>query len=328
MRCCGLQVHQPDTGESNIVQKWIAFLVVSIIWGSSFLLIRIGVDEMSPFQVVFIRTVIAAIGLNAVLYLRGDRLPLTRGTLLNFLMMGIVSMTIPFGLIAWGEVSVDSGLASVLNSTAALFTLIIAHFAFVDERITPQKIIGVVVGFIGVIVLFSRSLSGDGLASSTLAGQLAIVLASLFYGIGGVQTRKTIQRLKNPLMVSAGTMLFAAITSGIAMLAAPVLGGQPATPLAAVQSSTLLAVIVLGILNTFVAYLMFYWVIQQMGSAKASMVTYVVPVVGVGLGVLIGDTVLDVTLVAGALLIASGIVIVNVRRRMLMLRRAPAPAGD
>jgi len=291
------------------------------------LLIRIGVEEMSPFQVVFMRTLIAAVGLNVVLALRGGRLLQFRAEMGHFLLMGLVNLTLPFSLIAWAEISVDSGLASVLNSTAALGTLIVAHFSFADERITPQKLIGVVIGFVGVVVLFSSSLSLEGLANSSLLGQMAVVAGSMCYAVGGVMTRKAIQRIKNPLTVSAGTMIFGALTSGVAMMIAPLLGGEPATPLAKVEVGALLAVIGLGLINTFVAYLLFYWVIQELGAARSSMVTYVVPAVGVTIGVLIGDTILSLTLVIGSLLILSGIAIVNVRLSRFKVNSARASAA-
>ncbi|MCS7070195.1 MAG: DMT family transporter, partial [Anaerolinea sp.] len=283
---------------------------------------------LSPFQVVFIRTTIAAIGLNAVLLLRGGRLPHAWADLRAFLAMGMVNLTLPFALIAWAEISVDSGLASVLNSTAAFGTLIVAHFSFADERITAQKLIGVIVGFIGVVVLFSRALSPEGLASSSLIGQLAVVAGAMCYAVGGVMTRKAIQRLHDPLVVSAGTMIVGAITSGIGMVVAPLFGSEPAAPLADVSSGTLLAVGALGLINTFIAYLLFYRVIQDLGAARASMVTYVVPVVGVTIGVLLGDTTLSLTLVIGSLLILLGIAIVNVRLDQFKVRQAAAPAGD
>ncbi len=310
------------------MRKWAAFWLVGLIWGSSFLLIRVGVEELSPFQVVFIRTTIAAIGLNAVLLLRGGRLPRSLADLRAFLVMGLVNLTLPFALIAWAEIAVDSGVASVLNSTAAFGTLIIAHFSFADERITAQKLFGVIVGFVGVVVLFSRSLSAEGLAASSLLGQLAVVAGAMCYAVGGVMTRKAIQRLHDPLMVSAGTMIVGAVTSGIGMVIAPLFGGEPAAPLTAVPPGTLLAVATLGLVNTFVAYLLFYQVIQKLGAARASMVTYVVPVVGVTIGVLLGDTVLSLTLVIGSLLILLGIAIVNLRLRQFKVRSAAAPAGD
>ena len=111
-------------------QAWGAFWLLALIWGSSFLFIRIGVEQLPPFQLVFIRTGIAAIGLNIVVYWRGKRLPTDWRSAGNLLFLGAVNTVLPFALITWGETRIESGLASVLQGTAALFTLVIAHFAF------------------------------------------------------------------------------------------------------------------------------------------------------------------------------------------------------
>lgn len=133
--------------------KWMAFWLLGLIWGSSVMLIHIAVRELSPFQLVFIRTSIAAAGMNIVLLLSGKRLPLQPGKLLPLVAIGIGSTTIPFALVSWGEQNIDSGLASIMQSVEVLFTLVIAHFAFRDERITPEKFLGLGIGFIGVLVL-------------------------------------------------------------------------------------------------------------------------------------------------------------------------------
>jgi drug/metabolite transporter (DMT)-like permease len=305
------------------VGKWAAFWLVALIWGSSFLLIRVGVEELSTWQVVFMRTGIAAIGLNIVLRLRGKHLPTDLREWTPLIALGIGNTLLPFILITWGEQSVESGLASVLNATAALFTLVIAHFAFADERITPQKVAGLVLGFIGVVVLASRAWVDGQVVTSDLAGQLAIVGASFCYGYFGVYSRKVIKTKFEPMIVSAGAMTTAAIASGIGILFTLFTGGHAATPLTQVSGDVLWAILILGLLNTFVAYLMFYWVIQQLGAARASMVTYVIPVVGLTLGALVLDEVLDVRLLVGAALIFAGIAVVNVR----LLRRKTVPAA-
>ncbi len=142
------------------MRKWAGFWALGLIWGSSFLLIRVGVEELSPFQVVFIRTGIAALGLNVLLFLRGKHLPFNFRALVPLIIIGIGNTTIPFSLITWGETNITSGLAAMLQSTASLFTLVLAHFFFADERISLQKIVGLSVGFLGVIVLASRSMTG------------------------------------------------------------------------------------------------------------------------------------------------------------------------
>src|SRR3954465_3145932 len=119
-------------------QAWGGFWLLALIWGSSFLFIRIGVEQLSTFQLVFIRTGIAAVGLNIVVYLRGKRLPTDRAGVRDVVILGVVNTVIPFALITWGEKSIESGLAAVLQATAALFTMIVAHVVFADERISRR----------------------------------------------------------------------------------------------------------------------------------------------------------------------------------------------
>ncbi len=142
-------------------QAWIGFWILAIIWGSSFLFIRIGVEQLTTFQVVFIRTGIAAVGLNIVAYMRGKHLPTDWKGIRDLLILGIVNTVFPFILITWGEKSIESSLAAILQGTAALFTMVVAHFVFADERMTLRKIAGLVIGFLGVVILASRSTEGE-----------------------------------------------------------------------------------------------------------------------------------------------------------------------
>jgi drug/metabolite transporter (DMT)-like permease len=293
--------------------KWAAFWVLGLIWGSSYLLIRISVEEMNQFEIVFIRTLIAAIGLNLVLLARGKRLPTDWKTLRPLILIGLGNTAIPFILITWGEKSVESGLASVLQATASLFSLVISHFAFEDERITPQKIGGLTIGFIGIVLLASRSWVNGQVMTSDLLGQLAIVLASLFYASFTVYSKKAIRNQIEPIMISAGAMTTAAIVSGILTFVSPMFGGSAPTPLSQLSPNVLFSVLTLGFFNTLLAYLIFYSLVQQIGSARTSMVTYVIPPVGLLLGVLFLNERMDARLLLGAALIFAGIAVVNVR---------------
>ncbi|MBZ0307356.1 MAG: EamA family transporter [Anaerolineae bacterium] len=294
-------------------QAWASFWLLGLIWGSSFLFIRIGVREFSPGEVVFIRTTIAAIGLNIVLWLRGKRLPTDRATILKLIVIGLGNVVVPFLLISWSEQHIESSLASVLQSTASLFTLITAHLAFEDERITLPKVICLLVGFIGMIVLASREWKDVFVITNGFLGQMAMVLASLFYAIFATYSRKVIQGNVEPIVVATGTLTTAAVVSGILVFASPLVGGAEITPLASVSSDTLWAMAALGFANTFIAYIMYYYVIRELGAARASMVTYIVPVVGLFLGILFLGEMLDTKIILGALLIFSGIGIVNLR---------------
>lgn len=304
------------------MRKWAGFWVLGLIWGSSFLFIRIGVEQLSPFQVVFIRTGIAAVGLNLLLLAQGKHLPLNRRLLLPLLIIGIGNTTIPFALITAGEKTITSGLAAMLQSAASLFTAILAHYAFHDERMTTQKVAGLTIGFIGVIVLGSHSIVDGQIDLPMLVGALGIVLASLFYAVFTIYSRKQIQNRFEPLIVSTGAMTFAALSSGLGMVIAPLLGGQAATPLNTVSQDVLIAVGLLGLINTCFAYIIYYWIIRELGAARSSMVTYITPGIGLALGAIVLHEPVDWRLLAGAALIFSGIAIVNLR----VFRRAPRPA--
>lgn len=288
-------------------QAWACFWLVGIIWGSSFLLIRIGVAELQPMEIVFYRTLIAAVGLNLVIFIRRVPIPTDWPTIRSIIIIGVGNVVAPFLLISWGEQTAPSGFAAVCQATAALFTLIVAHFTFADERINRRKILGLTVGFVGVAVLFSPELRTQDLTGSALVGGLAVVAASMFYATFTTFSRKLIQGQVQPIVMAGGTMLTAAGVSGLLSLA----GGF--TPLNTLSQNVIGSVVILGIVNTFVAYLFYYFVVRELGAARASMVTYIIPPVGVTLGWIFLGEQIGVTLVLGAALILSGIAIVNVR---------------
>lgn len=294
-------------------QAWAAFWFTGVIWGSSFLLIRIGVKELSPFELVFIRTSIAALGLGLVIRLRGVPIPRDWPTLRALIVIGLGNVVAPFLIISWSEQRIESGLAAVLQSSAALLTLVVAHFMFADERITLQRIIGLIAGFIGVVVLFGGEIGGD----NAVEGMIGMVIASACYAVFTALSRKVIQGNVPPIVVAGSSMMVAAVvTAPMALIAS-----NGFANFARVSTDTLIAAGILGLLNTFVAYLFFYFVVRELGASRASMVTYIVPPVGVVLGALILGEAVGISLLLGGGLIFAGIGIVNLR-----LRR-PVPAG-
>jgi drug/metabolite transporter (DMT)-like permease len=311
-------------------QAWGSFWLLALIWGSSFLFIRIGVEQLPPFQLVFARTAIAAVGFHIVIALRGKRIPTDWRSLGDLIFLGILNTVLPFALITWGEIRIESGLASVLQGTAALFTLIVAHFSFADERITIRKLAGLLIGFLGVVVLASRS-SEVGLApadsSAHLLGQLAVIGASLCYAVGGTYSRKAMQQRLDPSVVAAGAMSVAAVVSGAIAYTSPLWGGPAPIGFGQLAPNVLGATLALGLVNTFGAYLLFYPLVAALGSARTSMVTYVIPVVGLLLGAIFLRESIDLRLIIGAALIIGGIGIVNLKIAALAswLQSAAAP---
>ena len=296
-------------------RKWPQFWLLCLIWGSSFLFIRIGVEQVPPLQLVFIRTLIAAIGLNAVLWWQKKAFPGRGRNLFDITILGVINTVFPFFLITWGETYIESSLASILQGTAALFSLLIAHFNFADERITPRKLLGLIMGFLGVVVLTNRDAGTTENAHSMfyLLGQLAVVVASLCYAIGGTYSRKVMQQRLEPLQVSTGAMTIAAVTTGILTFITPAFGGLAPVDIRQLDLNILLAVLTLGFLNTFVAYLIFYGLLAKLGAARTSMITYVIPVVGLILGVVFLGEKLEYKLILGTIMIVGSIAVVNLK---------------
>jgi drug/metabolite transporter (DMT)-like permease len=299
---------------------WGSFWILGFIWGSSFLLIRVGVEEVSATQLVLVRTVIAAIGLNIVRHLRGKSLPRDWATIRAFAIIGVGNATLPYTLISLSEQNISSGLAAVLQSTASLFTLVVAHFVFADERINMQKIIGLVVGFGGIIILSSGAIEGGEINTSFLLGQFGMMGASLCYAIFTVYSRTVIRKQIEPVVIASGTFISSAIFAVLFVFIEPLLGGRSWVSFGALDTDVLLAIFGLGLLNTFIAYLFFYFIVQQLGAFRASMVTYIIPAVGLFLGWLILDEKIELYMIFGAALIVTGIGIVNLHYDLL--RRA------
>jgi drug/metabolite transporter (DMT)-like permease len=222
-------------------------------------------------------------------------------------LMGLTNTAMPFVLISWGQTSIDSGVASILNSTTPLFTLVIAHFFLDDERMTVPRAIGLVVGFFGIVLLFSRDVGADSFRSSLL-GQAAVLAAAISYAGSSVFARRAFRNV--PLLVQAAVPLFVAdilIWTGALSVEAPL--SLPHMPI------TWIALAWLGLLGSCLAYLLYFYLLTHVGSTRTTLVTYMFPVIGVGLGALFLGETLDSRLVLGALLVVAGIGVVNWKPR-------------
>jgi drug/metabolite transporter (DMT)-like permease len=310
---------------------WLAFWTLGLIWGSSFMLIRIGVEAIHPLHLVLIRVGVAAIFLGITIVALRRKLPKDWRTWGAIALVGIGNNALPFTLIAWGEQTIESGLASVLQSTAALFGLVVAHFAFKDERITPQKVVGLIMGFLGIVVLASRNWQDGEIITGGLMGQLAIVGASVCYATFTTLSRKIIQADIAPVVLAAIAMMSATFFEAGIIFVGSLVADTPLHTPVDLAPDVLLAVLALGFVNTYLAYLLFYNIVRVLGVARATMVTYVVPVVGLLLGIIFLNELLDVYIVVGATMIFMGIGVVNLRyfqRLNTVFLRRPAISGD
>ncbi|MBI5829362.1 MAG: DMT family transporter, partial [Chloroflexi bacterium] len=258
------------------IKEWAAFGMLGLVWGSSFLWIKIAVQEVGPFTLVAFRLLFGVLGLLVIMRWQRQSFPRDRRTLLAYLFMGVVNTAVPFVLISWGETKIDSGLASILNGTVPLFTIVIAHYWLHDEKITVGRLAGLAVGFVGVVVLVSRDFGPQGLHGN-LWGQLAVIAASICYATAITFSRRHL-RNQPPVVQSFMVLLLADAVIWPATLMVDRPFHLPQLPV------TWLALAWLGLLGSCFAYLMFFYLINAWGPARASLVTYVFPVIGVILG--------------------------------------------
>jgi drug/metabolite transporter (DMT)-like permease len=263
--------------------------------------IKIAVQEIGPITLVAFRAFFGLLFGIAVIFLQRTQIPRRLQDWSPLLVLGITNIAIPFFLISWGEQSIDSAVASILDATVPLFTILIAHFLLRDDKMTLPKIAGLLIGFAGVVILMSKDVGGS---TSSLLGQLAVVLASVFYAISAVYARRTTEdtpgiiRSVGPLVSATAVMWLATffVESPVEM---PKLG------------ITWISLLFLGILGSGVAFILLYYLIHEIGPTRTTMVTYLFPLGGVILGVVFLDEQLSWQLIAGAALIVLSLAVAN-----------------
>ena len=281
---------------------------LSLMWGSSYLFIKIGVETLPPLSLVLLRVLVGLAILLVVVAVTRTQLPRDARTIGHLAVLGAVNIAIPFWLISVAEQRISSGLTGILQSTAPFFTLVIAAAFIHDERITPGRLAGIGLGFLGILVLSAENIAdfGSALGMERLLAELAVVGASLAYAIGNTYARRNLRNTR-PLVLSTGQVGSAAVFVGV--LALFVDGGVtlPAVPEAA------FSVLWLGAIGTGFAYLVFFRILTGWGPTRASLVAYLLPVVAVILGVIVLGETVDAFFAAGAVLIVAGVWVVNRR---------------
>jgi drug/metabolite transporter (DMT)-like permease len=283
------------------LKHWFIFLLLGAIWSSSFMWIKIAIQEVGPITLVAFRVLFGLLFGVAVISIQHVRWPRTFKAWLPFLVLGVTNLAIPFFLISWGEQSIDSAVASVLNATVPLFTIVIAHFLLRDDKMTLPKVVGLLIGFFGVVDLLSRDI---GASPSSLFGQAAVVLAAIFYASSAIYVRKTTEKTPGVLR-SAGPMVSATLVMWLAVffIERPVEIPH--------LSLTWIALLFLGVLGSGFAFVLSYYLIHENGPTRSTMVSYLFPLGGVILGVTFLHEKLTWQLVSGAALIIASLVIAN-----------------
>ena len=280
---------------------WFVLLLLGAIWSSSFMWIKIAVHEVSPITLVAFRVLFGLLFGIAVIYIQRVPWPRNFKTWLPLLVVGITNLAIPFFLISWGEQSIDSAVAAILDATVPLFTVLIAHFMLSDDKMTLLKVLGLVIGFLGVVVLLSKDI---GASPGSLLGQAAVVLASIFYAGSAIYVRKTMENMPG-IVRSAGPMVSA---NAVMWLAVFLTEGRVEIPRLGI---TWIALLFLGVVGSGLAFVLAFYLIHEIGPTRATMVTYLFPLGGVILGVTFLHEQLTWQLITGAILIIASLAVAN-----------------
>ncbi len=282
-------------------KQWFVFILLGGIWSSSFLWIKIAVQEVGPITLVAFRVLFGLLFGLIFMLIQRTKLPRDFKDWIPVLLLGISNVAIPFFLISWGEQSIDSAVAAILDATVPLFTIVIAHLILHDDKITLPKVLGLLTGFAGVVILMSKDI---GSSAGPLLGQGAVVLACAFYAGSSVYARKStentvsILRSVGPLISSTAVMWTASYFINRPFI-------LPHLPI------TWIALLWLGVLGSGFAFILNYYLIHEIGPTRTTMVTFLFPLGGVILGVGFLGEKLSWQLLAGAILIIASLAVAN-----------------
>ncbi|HYI25177.1 MAG TPA: EamA family transporter [Thermomicrobiales bacterium] len=293
----------PKTALTITPRDWLLLALLGVVWGGSYFFAKVAVEDIGPLTVVFGRVALAAIILTVAMRVRGIPFPTNRAAWEPFFVMGAINSAIPYTLIFWGETRISSGLAAILTALVPMFTVIVAHFGTSDERISPAKLAGIVVGLAGVVVILGDD-AGD--LSGSLVAKLAIIAAAVSYAFSGVYGK----RLKGtaPVVLAWGQMCAASVL----ILPLVVFVDRP-WDTAAWHLDAVLSVIALAVFSTALAYMIFFRLLANIGATNTSLVTFLIPVSSLLLGFVFLDETFGPLQMLGMLLIATGMLTIDGR---------------
>jgi drug/metabolite transporter (DMT)-like permease len=282
---------------------WALFIGLGFFWGSSYFWIKVALETVPPLTMIGGRLVLASIFLWAVVLLTREPLPRSPRQYGHLMVMALVNIVVPFVLIAFGEQSIDSALASILNATVPLFVIVMAPMFLPDEGITWPRVAGLAVGFAGVILLVAPDLVN--MQDNDLTGELLLLGSSLSYAIGNIYAKRNVKGLapRIPALFQVFLAMLVIVPAAL-VLDRPFATVQPAP-------EAILAIVWLGIVGSGLAYICYFTILANWGATRTSLVAYLLPVVGILLGTAILGDPLTINRIAGTALVIAGIALVN-----------------
>ena len=294
---------------------WLMLVGLSLVWGGSFFFVEVALAVLPPFTIVMARMTIGAFCLWAIVLALRPAMPKDRRTWRDLLVMGVLNNTLPFCLIVSGQVWISGGLASVFNATTPLFGVIAAHYVTRDERLTANRLAGVLIGLAGVVVLIGPAVLGD--IGEQALGSAMVLLAAMSYAAAGLWGRRL--RHLPPLSAATGQ----ASCSAAILIPLALVFDHP-WDLAMPPLEVWAALAGLGFFSTAVAYLLFFAVLRRAGGSNAMLVTLMVPPSAILLGVLVLGEPVSAEQLAGMVLVGLGLVAID-GRAVARLKRLYRP---
>ena len=315
-----MDARSAKAGRVMTAGDWTRLLALSVLWSGSFFFVAVALKELPSLTVVALRVVLATCALLAAAHVLGLPIPKGRKVWLAFLVAGALNNALPYGLIAWGQTHIASGLASILNATTPLATLIVAHLFTADEKMTPRHLAGVLMGLAGVVVIIGPSLlSGLG---TNVGAQLACLGAAVSYACGGVFSRRFCQMGVSSFMGATGQIA----ASAVLLLPLALIVDRPwalSWPSAPVWG----AVLALAVCSTPLATILYFRILRTAGATNLLLVTFLVPVSAIALGSLVLGERLTAEHFYGMACIGLGLAVIDGRMLTLLRGRGwPRPS--
>jgi len=288
--------------EKERVRIWAAFVIVCTVWGSTWMAIKIGLETIPPFFSAGVRFVIAAVLLGLIIRLRGIALPLDRNAWRVYLALGIPGYAIPFALVYWGQQYIPSALSSILFAAFPFWVAIFSHMLLTNERLDSYKIGGILVGFMGLLVIFSRDVHWTGILG--LWGMSAVLLSTALGGFSLVVVKKY------GMSISPFSLNFVAMgMTAILLLGLSFLLEQEADVVW--NTSAVASVLYLAVISSVLTFVVYFWVLKKVEAVYLSLTTFVSPIIAILLGAVFMGERLAATVYIGAGLVLSGILFAN-----------------
>jgi drug/metabolite transporter (DMT)-like permease len=286
--------------QKDTIKIILVYALACLIWGSTWMAIRVGLDSLTPFISVGLRFSFAALFILIFMKIKGMKIQMDKLSIKLYLQMAFFSFVIPYGLVYWGEQYIPSGLASVLFAINPFFVTIFSFYMLSQEKITSYKIIGMIVGFIGIVVIFSEDITNT--AGFFIWGMVAVVLSALIQGWIQVVVKKYGQHLHSFTM-----NYYPMLIAGISMLIIGLFTEN--LDYIKFDSKAILSVLYLAFFGSMIVFTCWYWLLKRVNVIVLSLITFITPVIALILGIILLKEVFTVTDIFGSFLVLAGLII-------------------